>query len=212
MAWCIEVISLCPSLCQWSLLFVWSFDLMIPGFARENALNACCGYGGKYNYNLLVLCGRTGAVVDPVTLETAIVNISESCPNPNEYIVWDGIHGTEAFYRIITTFFLTGRFVSGPPGFSNLVDTCGLDTSNFWQPAWGTSIKSNQTKSNQIITPPLYVMRVIDIRLSSIHNMHWMSEFVHLIDSEYYISVTLQIVMDVGSCLQDCSLLSMLQA
>jgi hypothetical protein len=43
-------------------------------------------------------------------------------------------------------------------------------------------------------------MRVIDIRLSSIHNMHWMSEFVHLIDSEYYISVTLQIVMDLGSC------------
>ena len=151
MAWCIEVISLCPSLCQWSLLFVWSFDLMIPGFARENALNACCGYGGKYNYNLLVLCGRTGAVVDPVTFETAIVNISESCPNPNEYIVWDGIHGTEAFYRIITTFFLTGRFVSGPPGFSNLVDTCGLDTSNFWQPAWGTLIKANQIKLSPLL-------------------------------------------------------------
>lgn len=176
---------------------------MNPGFVREKALDACCGYGGKYNYNLLVLCGRTGAVVDPVTFETAIVNISESCPNPNEYIVWDGIHGTEAFYRIITTFFLTGRFVSGPPGFSNLVDTCGLDTSNFWQPAWGTLIKSNPHPSS--------TRHVSNIRLSTIQNMHRMSEFMHLIDSEYCISVTLQIVMDVGSCLQYCSLVSMLQ-
>jgi hypothetical protein len=83
-----------------------------------------------------------------------------------------------------------------------------------YQQFLATSLRHlNQIKSNQIITPPLYVMRVIDIRLSSIHNMHWMSEFVHLIDSEYYISVTLQIVMDLGSCfnLQDCSLLSMLQ-
>ncbi|WOK95754.1 GDSL esterase/lipase [Canna indica] len=52
----------------------------------ESALGACCGGGGTYNCNSSAECGMEGAKV---------------CSNPSSQISWDGIHLTEAAYKII---------------------------------------------------------------------------------------------------------------
>ncbi|GER27918.1 GDSL-like Lipase/Acylhydrolase family protein [Striga asiatica] len=50
-------------------------------------LKACCGVGGKYNYSSTRFCGSPGVPV---------------CPNPNQYIYWDGLHYTqEAYFRYL---------------------------------------------------------------------------------------------------------------
>ncbi|OVA09186.1 Lipase [Macleaya cordata] len=55
---------------------------------KSGALTACCGGGGPYNYNSTATCGKVG---------------SELCDDPSWYVSWDGIHLTEAAYRIIAT-------------------------------------------------------------------------------------------------------------
>ncbi|KAH9288358.1 hypothetical protein KI387_032475, partial [Taxus chinensis] len=53
----------------------------------ENTFETCCGSGGgKYNFNLLGMCGMNGNV--------------EACRDPSKFINWDGIHLTEATYKI----------------------------------------------------------------------------------------------------------------
>ncbi|KAG8375009.1 hypothetical protein BUALT_Bualt10G0054900 [Buddleja alternifolia] len=52
------------------------------------ALKACCGIGGKYNYDSTRFCGSPGVPV---------------CPYPNQHIFWDGMHFTDlAFARMET--------------------------------------------------------------------------------------------------------------
>ena len=105
-----------------------------PGFTEEQKLKACCGYGGKYNFNLLVTCGRAGVAIDPVTFIPTFVNLSQPCPEPAQYMIWDGMHPTQALYQVISTFFLTGRFVdSYPTSTPSLTQVCDLDSSNFWK-------------------------------------------------------------------------------
>jgi hypothetical protein len=48
------------------------------GFDGSSALVACCGGGGKYNYNVTAACGLPGAA------------------DPSKAVNWDGIHLTEA--------------------------------------------------------------------------------------------------------------------
>ncbi|KAL8229838.1 hypothetical protein R6Q57_014738 [Mikania cordata] len=55
------------------------------GFTN-GALKACCGGEGRYNVNSSMVCGEASATV---------------CDEPNTYVSWDGIHLTEAAYRII---------------------------------------------------------------------------------------------------------------
>ncbi|XP_052622737.1 GDSL esterase/lipase At1g28590 [Lactuca sativa] len=57
------------------------------GFTNP-VLKSCCGGGGPYNYNfnLSAQCGHVLATV---------------CDDPDAYAYWDGIHFTEAAYRII---------------------------------------------------------------------------------------------------------------
>ncbi|KAG8373114.1 hypothetical protein BUALT_Bualt12G0136900 [Buddleja alternifolia] len=54
----------------------------------ELALLACCGTGGKYNYDSKRFCGSPQVPV---------------CRYPNQYIFWDGIHFTHHAYSRIET-------------------------------------------------------------------------------------------------------------
>ncbi|KAI3472333.1 hypothetical protein Pfo_031307 [Paulownia fortunei] len=52
----------------------------------NNALKACCGIGGKYNYDSKRFCGSSGVPV---------------CANPSQYIYWDGQHFTQEAYYVV---------------------------------------------------------------------------------------------------------------
>ncbi|XP_021743469.1 GDSL esterase/lipase At3g26430-like [Chenopodium quinoa] len=56
----------------------------------EKPLVACCGIGGKYNFNNTMRCGSTEIVNGKEIL------VAKSCDNPSKRIIWDGIHYTEA--------------------------------------------------------------------------------------------------------------------
>jgi GDSL-like Lipase/Acylhydrolase len=62
-------------------------------------LKVCCGASGQgqYNYNNNARCGMSG---------------SSSCPDPHNYLIWDGIHLTEAAYRAIADGWLKGPYCS----------------------------------------------------------------------------------------------------
>ncbi|KAF3328567.1 GDSL esterase/lipase [Carex littledalei] len=69
------------------------------GFTNGAPLRTCCGGGGPYNYNLTASCGQPGV---------------SACSYPSTYINWDGIHLTEAAYRIIATGWLKGPYAHPP--------------------------------------------------------------------------------------------------
>lgn len=66
------------------------------GFSKE-ILKACCGSGGPYNYNETAECG-----IPP----------SASCEDPATYANWDGIHFTEATYRLVAEGLLQGPYTT----------------------------------------------------------------------------------------------------
>lgn len=88
-----------------------------------NPLSACCGYGGKYNFNKKVTCGHAGTV-DGVSL-----NLTIPCAEPTTYASWDGIHTSERFNRAVATAFLTGNHITPKGGFR-----CIPDFSNWYTP------------------------------------------------------------------------------
>ncbi|KAL3846202.1 hypothetical protein ACJIZ3_003605 [Penstemon smallii] len=51
-------------------------------------VEACCGIGGKYNYDSKRFCGSPGVPV---------------CSNPNKYFFWDGIHLTQETNNHLST-------------------------------------------------------------------------------------------------------------
>ncbi|KAJ3701173.1 hypothetical protein LUZ61_004878 [Rhynchospora tenuis] len=69
------------------------------GFTVNDPLQICCGGGGPYNYNPNATCGQPGV---------------PACSNPLSYVNWDGIHLTEAAYRIIATGWLKGPYAYPP--------------------------------------------------------------------------------------------------
>ncbi|PUZ73158.1 hypothetical protein GQ55_2G452600 [Panicum hallii var. hallii] len=69
------------------------------GFTPATALDACCGGGGFHNANFTVHCTEPGAV---------------QCPDPSRYVSWDGLHMTEAVYRIMARGILDGPFAVPP--------------------------------------------------------------------------------------------------
>ncbi|XP_019162133.1 PREDICTED: GDSL esterase/lipase At5g45910-like [Ipomoea nil] len=72
----------------------------------DGVLAACCGGGGPYNFNNSARCGHVG---------------SKACGNPSAFANWDGIHLTEAAYRLIAkALLITGpfQFTSPPLTFS----------------------------------------------------------------------------------------------
>ncbi|GJN35783.1 hypothetical protein PR202_gb24590 [Eleusine coracana subsp. coracana] len=66
-------------------------------FGLKYGLKVCCGAGGqgKYNYNNKARCGMAG---------------SSACADPGNYLIWDGIHLTEAAYRSIADGWLKGTY------------------------------------------------------------------------------------------------------
>ncbi|XP_037482139.1 sinapine esterase-like [Triticum dicoccoides] len=69
----------------------------VNGFAAGTVLHACCGGGGPYNANLTLHCSDPGVV---------------PCPDPAKYVSWDGLHMTEAVYKIMARGMLDGPFAT----------------------------------------------------------------------------------------------------
>ncbi|KAG8063287.1 hypothetical protein GUJ93_ZPchr0003g18343 [Zizania palustris] len=63
------------------------------GFERGSVLRACCGDGGHYNSKSLFSCGLPSSSV---------------CTDPSTYISWDGLHLTEAAYKLVAHHMLRG--------------------------------------------------------------------------------------------------------
>ncbi|KAL3748071.1 hypothetical protein ACJRO7_009316 [Eucalyptus globulus] len=68
-------------------------------YGFKEPFKACCGTGDPYHYNPFATCGTPS---------------TDLCPRPSEYINWDGVHLTEAMYKVIADTFLNGRY-SQPP-------------------------------------------------------------------------------------------------
>ncbi|GKA50527.1 GDSL esterase/lipase-like protein [Tanacetum coccineum] len=69
----------------------------------NGALKACCGGKGPYNYNQSTECASP---------------FSTSCAQPNTYANWDGLHLTEAAYRVIYKSLFEGSYTM--PQFNSL--------------------------------------------------------------------------------------------
>ncbi|XP_037437968.1 GDSL esterase/lipase At5g45910-like [Triticum dicoccoides] len=69
------------------------------GVAGGDALRACCGGGGAYNWNASAVCGMPGVT---------------AWKDPSVFVNWDGIHYTEATYRFIAEGWLHGPFADPP--------------------------------------------------------------------------------------------------
>ncbi|OVA20579.1 Lipase [Macleaya cordata] len=74
----------------------------------EQPLRACCGHGGKYNYNRQTGCGTKKRVNGTEIL------IGRSCKDPSVRINWDGVHYTEAANKFVFDRIVDGSF-SDPP-------------------------------------------------------------------------------------------------
>lgn len=81
----------------------------VCGFAGfEKPLIACCGHGGKYNYNGHRKCGSK------MTVNGKEILIANSCKNPSVRVNWDGVHYTEAANEWVFNQLVNGSF-SDPP-------------------------------------------------------------------------------------------------
>ncbi|XP_009596313.1 GDSL esterase/lipase At3g48460 [Nicotiana tabacum] len=74
-------------------------------YGFKELFKSCCGSGGgNYNFDVFNTCGSPSA---------------SSCPDPSQYINWDGVHLTEAMYKTMANLFLNGTFCK--PSFSYLL-------------------------------------------------------------------------------------------
>ncbi|KAK9053024.1 hypothetical protein SSX86_029654 [Deinandra increscens subsp. villosa] len=71
-------------------------------------LRACCGHGGKYNFNLHIGCGGK------VKINGKDILVAKACEDPAVMINWDGIHYTQAANKWIFDQIVNGSF-SDPP-------------------------------------------------------------------------------------------------
>ncbi|KAF5476639.1 hypothetical protein F2P56_003360 [Juglans regia] len=75
-------------------------------YGFQEKLKACCGRTGEpYNFDIFSTCGTPSAT---------------ACKNPAQYINWDGVHLTEAMYKVVSNMFLNGTLTHPP--FSYLLD------------------------------------------------------------------------------------------
>lgn len=64
-------------------------------FGFTSTIVACCGGGGPYNYDSKRPCGSPS---------------SNYCDTPSSYVSWDGVHLTEAAYKLIAEGLLQGPY------------------------------------------------------------------------------------------------------
>ncbi|MED6132223.1 hypothetical protein PIB30_017076 [Stylosanthes scabra] len=77
-------------------------------YGFKDGLIACCGHGGKYNFNNGARCGATKEE------NGKKVVIAKACKDPWRGIIWDGIHYTDAANHWIFQQIANGSF-SDPP-------------------------------------------------------------------------------------------------
>ncbi|KAB5556209.1 hypothetical protein DKX38_007118 [Salix brachista] len=65
------------------------------GFDTKSIQKACCGTGDDHNFSLGRTCGDFGVPV---------------CPNPDQYISWDGIHLTQKAYQHMAEWLINDIF------------------------------------------------------------------------------------------------------
>ncbi|KAJ4749547.1 GDSL esterase/lipase [Rhynchospora pubera] len=82
-------------------------------FGFEVPLNACCGSDAPYNCTPSILCGSPGSSV---------------CKDPSTYASWDGLHLTEASYKLVAEGILEGPYASPPLTKSCTNLQCDSDT------------------------------------------------------------------------------------
>ncbi|BFG16343.1 hypothetical protein CerSpe_026170 [Prunus speciosa] len=74
----------------------------------KEPVRACCGHGGKYNYNLHIGCGGKAKVHGKVKL------VGKACQDPSLWVNWDGVHYTQAANKRVFDQIVDGSF-SDPP-------------------------------------------------------------------------------------------------
>ncbi|KAK7336335.1 hypothetical protein VNO77_16872 [Canavalia gladiata] len=79
---------------------------MKHGFKQP--LRACCGHGGKYNYNAHIGCGAK------IKIGGKEILVGKPCKNPSVRINWDGAHYTQAANNWVFDQIVDGSF-SDPP-------------------------------------------------------------------------------------------------
>ncbi|KAL6638696.1 hypothetical protein ACP70R_023807 [Stipagrostis hirtigluma subsp. patula] len=68
----------------------------------------CCGSGGgAYNFDLFATCGSP--------------EVTTACAQPAKYVNWDGVHMTEAMYKVVAGMFFQGGDSYCRPAFSSLL-------------------------------------------------------------------------------------------
>ncbi|KAJ4851172.1 hypothetical protein Tsubulata_048430 [Turnera subulata] len=71
-------------------------------YGFKEPFKACCGSGTPpYNFDVFTVCGMPSA---------------SACPNPSQYINWDGVHLTEAMYKALFHMFVNDTFSQPPLG------------------------------------------------------------------------------------------------
>lgn len=89
---------------------VWPNDSVVFVSGLQHGITACCGYGGgSYNYNQKVFCGSS-TVIDGHNATAS------ACGDPQNYVIWDGIHLTEAANKMMAYAILSGSYFD--PAFS----------------------------------------------------------------------------------------------
>ncbi|KAF6165392.1 hypothetical protein GIB67_018836 [Kingdonia uniflora] len=77
-------------------------------YGFKEPFKACCGTGGgNYNFDILSSCGSR--------------EVSKACVNPSQFVNWDGIHLTEAMYKVLADLFIRQGFCR--PSFAVLLSS-----------------------------------------------------------------------------------------
>lgn len=84
----------------------------VVGFTN-GVLKACCGCGGPYNYSPTSRCGDASTIL---------------CDEPDTYVSWDGVHFTEAAYKMISKSLFQGPYTK--PEFNSLCLTSTLQVAS----------------------------------------------------------------------------------